>query len=429
MPWGKKLIGGRAKLLPLRVGMYRITYFADLCNQFTTWNELSTFLQSEDGGSLRIIEEGQYGIIRYVKGQSDLYNAKKPWVPWFRSVVWNKQTNRPVCVAPRKAQTGDIPSDRPLEVQEFLEGVMVNAFYEGSGDLQLATRSSLGATTGFYSSRSFSDLFQEALKEKGQQTLESLKSLLIKEFPPINNSVDSSISGAFASFVLQHPEHRVVAKIEKPNLYVIHTGYVEPNGEVVLNTEPRCVGLWLWKVPQYEQRLEPGQSAQERLNEMTNLSSPYWQGLVFRDPETGDRWRLRSVSYKLLRELRGKESRSEERFVRLRSQNMLRLYTFSFQEDKELFLEFEKRLRSLTAKIYKEYCSVHKEKSKTFLDVDVALRTHIYHLHGIYLNTLKAKSQTLKMPIVIQYVNSLTPEVLGPLLRSNVDLTIHQEDL
>jgi hypothetical protein len=409
--------------------MYRIIYFADLCNQFTTWNELSTFLQSEEGGSLRIIEEAQYAIIRYVKGKSDLYNAKKPWVPWFRSVVWNKQTNRPVCVAPRKAQTGDIPSDRPLEVQEFLEGVMVNAFYEGSGDLQLATRSSLGATTGFYSTRSFSELFQEALKEKEQHTMESLQSLLVREFPPINNSVDSSLRGAFASFVLQHPEHRVVSKIEKPDLYVIHTGYVEPNGDVFLNTELRCVGLWLWKVPQYEQKLEPGQSAQERLNETANLSSPNWQGLVFRDPQTGDRWRLRTVSYKLLRELRGKESRSEERFVRLRSQNMLRLYTQSFTEEREPMFELEKRLRGLTAKLYKEYCSVHKEKSKAFLDIEIPLRTPIYQLHGMYLNTLKGQNKTLKMQNVIQYVNNMTPEVLGPLLRSNVDLTIHQEDL
>jgi hypothetical protein len=69
---------------------------------------------------------------------------------------------------------------------------------------------------------------------------------------------------------------------------------------------------------------------------------------------------------------------------------------------------------------------VHKEKSKVFLDVPVPLRTPIYQLHGIYLNNLRPKNLTLKMPIVIQYVNNLPVENQGALLRSTVEVDLTQ---
>jgi hypothetical protein len=54
------------------------------------------------------------------------------------------------------------------------------------------------------------------------------------------------------------------------------------------------------------------------------------------------------------------------------------------------------------------------------MDVPVALRTPVYHLHGLYLKDLRENKQTLKMPIVIQYVNNLAPEHVSSMLRSQI---------
>jgi hypothetical protein len=149
---------------------------------------------------------------------------------------------------------------------------------------------------------------------------------------------------------------------------------------------------------------------------MAQATEPYWQGLVFRG-SNGERWRIRTLSYKILREIRGKESQVEDRFARLRVQNMIRLYTQNWPEEAHQFTDLEVKVRELTSQIYKEYCAHHKEKSKVFMDIPVAFRTPVYELHGIYLNSLRPKNVTLKMPAVIQYVNTMMPEKLGELLR------------
>lgn len=392
--------------------VYTSDIFVNLVNKYSTWQELRDFLFSKEGGSLRIVENkgDQYAIVRYVKGQSDF---EKPWVRWMRSVVWDTQANRPVCVAPPKAHNTEAPTNVPLEVEEFVEGVMVNGFVTGGPDMNWATRSSLGATTGFYGKKTFAEMAKEAEMARKWGRGDLAGTIRVSGY-------------SFASFVLQHPEHRVVQKIDTPNLNLIHLGRVDASGLITIADAPEDwhESLREWAVKKYP-ALAEGETAARRLETMIRTTEATWQGLVFRGPE-GNRWRLRSLSYKILRDLRGKESQPEERFARVRGQNMVRLYTQNWPEEQQKFFELEKRLRGLTSKIYTEYCAVHKEKSKVFLDVPIPLRTPIYQLHGIYLNSLRPKNLTLKMPIVIQYVNNMVPEAQAALLRSTVEVDLTQ---
>lgn len=395
--------------------VYTSDIFVNLIKQYSSWDQLADFLQSGEGGCLRIIENNHLSlaIIRYVKGQSDLTSTEKPWVRWMRSVVWDTRSNQPVCVAPPKAYNTDVPSSTDLVVEEFVEGVMVNGFIGHDGNLMWSTRSALGASTGFYGTKTFAAMLEDALISRGAS-----KEWLLSEMKSKNLT--------FVSFVVQHPEHRVVQKIQAPNVFIIHCGSPDSDGRVHLydSSTEWPEGLRSWAVKTYA-GLNQGETATQRLETLIRTADSTWQGLVFRGLN-GDRWRLRSLSYKILRDLRGKESRLEDRFCRLRAQNMARLYTQNWPEDQQKFFELEKRLRGLTSKIYTEYCAVHKEKSKAFLDVAIPLRTPIYQLHGIYLNNLRPVNLTMKMPVVIQYVNNLPVEAQSALLRSSVEIDLAQ---
>jgi hypothetical protein len=307
----------------------------------------------------------------------------------------------------------EVPSSSDLSVEEFMEGVMVNGFVTDSPDMVWSTRSTLGATTGFYGDKTFAAMIgeAEAARHWGKGDL---------------TGTLRSTNYTFGSFVLQHPEHRVVQKIDKPIMYLIHLGRVDKDGRVTIADSP---GDWHeslreWAVNSYAP-LADGETAAQRLDSMIRRTEPTWQGLVFRGT-SGNRWRIRSLSYRILRDLRGKESRIEDRFCRIRTQNMVRTYTQNWPEEYTKFQELEKRLRGLTSKIYTEYCAVHKEKSKVFMDVAVPLRSPIYHLHGIYLNNLRPRGLTLKMPVVIQYINNLPLEAMSSLLRSAVEVDLTQ---
>ena len=183
---------------------YSVPYFKEFVNTYPTFQEWKTYCEQQH---VRVIDglnrhpsssdaRQRYAILRYDKTYS---NTQTMAHGFFRSVIWDTVAHRPVCVAPPKASDQTLEASSSHRCEEFLEGVMVNAFLDASGTVQLATRSKLGATGTFYSSRSFQDLLTEALQKKGIQGVQGIKDILG--------------SHTFASFLLQHPEHRIVSRL------------------------------------------------------------------------------------------------------------------------------------------------------------------------------------------------------------------------
>ena len=381
------------------------TVFSDLIQQRPTSDALLAFLSSEEGGSLRVIRSARYAIIRYTKGVSNLL---APWVPWFRSVIWDCETNRPVVVSPPKACVGEPNPKQIYRIEEFLEGTMVNCFLDHEGNYVWCTRTSLGATNGFYEGKRFFELIEDAMT-KDAITNEMLMTKL-------------SYGGSkrCMSFVLQHPEHQVVQHVEVPTLSLIQICEFQQDGSFNLLSSPDDWSaeedFSAWNHPQKYEFLGVNETPLDRMKSLVEVKPPTWQGLVFRGPE-GRRWRMRTPTYKILRVLRGQEARDEERFARLRKNGQIHTYLLTWPRDQERFWALEAKLRDLTAAAYAEYCAVHKEKTKQIKEVSIHLRTVVYELHGIYINELRPAGQTLRMANTIHYMNNQTPEALGRMLR------------
>jgi hypothetical protein len=366
-----------------------IAYFKNLCDTYTTWADLNRYLSSPEGGSLRIIPcDTRYSIIRYDKAYSkfDLVH-----VPWFRSVVWDTVTNRPVCVAPPKAKEGPIPTTESLRYEEFLEGVMINAFLDTSGTVVLATRSKLGATGTFYSSRSFQDLLTEALN-----TL-SLKDLF----------TDST---TFISLLLQHPEHRIVAKLNAPAVYIIHAGSVQADGTVLLTD--RVSESLLSFPPSIDTTDLTTTNCIAFVQGLAEKRGWMWQGIVAKDA-AGNRFRMRSNAYSMIRTLRGDSPRQDVRFLKLRSKQLLETYLYYYGDEKDAMWRLEQRLRAITQQLYQAYVNAHITHAIPFAELPSHLKTHVFSLHSLYLGSLKARGFFVRKQEVIDYVNRLPiPRIL-----------------
>jgi hypothetical protein len=139
---------------------FELSVFKDLIEKYPSWEELQKFLESNEGGLFRVVDKDDNGfcLIRYEKGTTkmDLPHSK-----WFRSVVWNTKTNKPVCVAPPKAASQDFSFSTLKEVedagvvcQELYEGFMINCFrIVGDETLYITSRSKLNAAGKFYSEK------------------------------------------------------------------------------------------------------------------------------------------------------------------------------------------------------------------------------------------------------------------------------------
>ncbi len=367
----------------------------NLKSQYPTWKQLSEFLTSEEGGAFRIREcdvDSPFAIISYKKGITKITDE----VASLRSVVWDMTKHLPVCVAPRKAITGSPPCDTPLHIEEFLDGVMVNAFMVvGDPRVHVSSRSQYNATGTFYSKKTFNQLFKEALPT---ETLEDLFSgiELSEEHPAF-----------YASFVLQHPEHRVVYRVPKPAIFLVEAGIVSADGSI--NTNPplplplaKCVNPPLSVETVFANHGE----VVELLKNESLKRGWTWQGLVFRDA-AGGRWRMRNPTYIYLRSLRGNEPQPEARFLRLRSLGKIAEYLKHYSDERDLFWNLEQKLRAETNAVFSDYCSVHKAHEKKLVDIPHPRKTLVFKLHSHYLDTLRPNKIPLQKKIVIDLVNSL----------------------
>ena len=379
---------------------YTVDTFSSLSKKYGTWAEVKAFLESEEGGKLRVVEQNGLAVIRYDKTvKTDLD------VGQYRSVIWDMSGNLPLCVAPFRATDGAPPVNVAMSsVEDFVDGFMMNAWVSG-GILQIATRTYVGGENHFYSEKAFGELFDECLEKTSLKNREGLKACLEGL-----RSTENATS-AFASFVVQHPEHRIVAKAVSPTLFTVHTGFVMADGLVSISE--RSVhwpqDLSTLRISTYSQKMfEKPDDVEVLLRNTAAQRGWRWQGLVFKDG-TGKRWRMRTPTYTLLRELRGSESTPLERFFRLRAQRKVVDYLKHYKEENDQFWRFEETLRARTNDVFSAYVDVHKAHAVAFKDLPVEARPAVFLLHTKWREQLRPKGFSVRLQNVIEVVNKLRP--------------------
>ena len=388
--------------------MATILDFQPIVSKYETFDQVKEYLNSDDGGKIRVVEsgdyDGRYAIFRYTKGQSDMNNKL---THMFRSVVWDRVLNIPVSVAPVKAQNTFPPSMKFSAVEDFVDGVMVNLFINHTvNQVVLTTRTSINAQGTFYSKKSFHDMFLDAINLNGYNSLEDFAKLFY-------GTVEEGHISTFVSLVLQHPHHRIVSRVLMPRVYVVSLGSVHAQDTglaVHMIQELSSATLQKFLVQKYP--MKNFQSADDINNFMRQTAVQKgwtWQGLVFKDSE-GNRWRLRSTTYQHMRNLRGSEASVVERFLRHRHEGSIKEYLQHYSEDSDEFWSLEQNLRLKTQNVFEAYRRIHKQHIMHFHELSKEFQTPVYRLHMLYLDGKKNGAPiTIEMRHAIKLVNELLP--------------------
>ena len=388
--------------------MSTLSTFSNWTSTYKTWPELKAWLQtSEPGIDIIESEDSAYAILRNSKekeGEAAIAeDAVSETAQLCRSVVWDTEANLPCCVAPFAARRDQkIPSDSELRLEDFVEGVMINVFRaRGDAETHVTTRSKLDADGSFYSERSFRELFEEAMDAK-RTSLDEIEKLI--------GAPSDDVAATFITMVLAHPEHRVVRTVEQANLWAIYRGTVSNDGTVSFYTEDLPVS---WRPKTYSLTFK-GEFAELKAKfEEIKASKPwFWQGLVVHSGL--QRWRFRNAEHDRVRkDLRGTESNSFGRFLRLRSQKRVQEYLRIYQEDSNDFQGFERDYRVLTKTLYAWYCKVHKEHTVVFKALPKSVQPLVFDLHKFYLSNLRPQNKTLHMVEVIDWIVSYLKSPYG----------------
>ena len=346
-----------------------------------------------------------YKVIRYDKDvlSDDLIST----YGLCRSIIVNEK-NKIVCFSPPKS----IPSDEFIKkypdktdaiiAQEFIEGTMINVFWDETigliGGWEISTRNTVGAMSGFYKntdSKTFRTMFLEAAKEN-------------------NLDLNNLNPGYCFSFVLQHPENRIVVPFKKANIYLVAMYHIDSTDYKVYgyNMDEMRKLNWMNADIKFPETYYLD-SYTELINQYASMNSMYYiLGFVLYNTVTGERSKIRNPVYEQVRALRGNQPKLQYQYLTLRKQNKVKDFLKYYPENKRHFLEYREQLHLFTNTLFMNYISCYIKKEQPLKQYSEQFRTHMYNLHQLYIHSLRANKLVITNRVVIDYVNNLQTTLL-----------------
>ena len=368
-----------------------------------------------------------YRIYKYdrKKLEGELYSTRG----MFRSVVTSG--DRLVCFSPPKSigweEAYDEMERDEVTINEFVEGVMVNVFYDemaeggtegdgSKGGYVYCTKSSIyGKGTffdnGIYPVRTFGELFLEVCESVGLK-LDSLDKTLCY------------------SFVMQHPSYRIVKPISKASLTLVAMYKVDTEKLCVCNVRTSDyieeLGAGVRLPTKYTLEDELTYDTVYRMVCELSSNGGYGklsQGLMLtyynQDGEC-KRTKVRDTRHQQIHQLRGNEPKLEYHYLILRGQNRVKEYLEYYPEHRAKFMEYRKKVTDFTMRLHQLYRDIFILKKgegvsgggKLLGGAPYQYRTRLYDLHSHYINVLRPKGEGVTFEHVKNYVNGMIPAKL-----------------
>lgn len=327
-----------------------------------------------------------------------------------RSVILNS-ANQVVSFAPPKSIKAENFIDKYpvnidfIQAEEFVEGTMINVFFDSTigvtGSWEISTRNTVGATSSFYkssSSKTFRQMFMEAASECKLDI----------------NKLDTDLC---YSFVLQHPENRIVVPFSKSQLYLV--------GVYKINNSPNNVTVDFFDAHKYVYFFnELGTSVKfpqiyqfskysELIEKYGSMNTSYnVVGVVIHNRETGERTKIRNPVYEQVRNLRGNQPKLQYQYLSLRKEGKIKDFLKFYPENKKEFSTFRDQVHLFTNTLYSNYVSCYIKKEKPLIEFSEQYRTHMFNIHKVYIDELREKKLSINNAFVQKYVNELQPSLL-----------------
>lgn len=362
--------------------------FATLISSYPTWAALSTYLKSAEGGALRIYDnstpDAPFALIRYVKGQSDL---SIPHVRMMRSVVWDTMANRPVSVTPAKSVEGEaipyVTAVEQLRAEHFVDGTLIGLFYDKySSQWRIHTRSVLGAQSRYFSqTTTFATMFEQAVKAARIE-------------------FDSLDKNSCYSWVLQHPENRIVVPVDRARVFCVQKATIQEDGSFTVDD--------LTGVPNAVQVIRDIKSTQDLWDLLAEWNKRFGhaaQGIVVHYLPSGSRYKIRTPEYNRVRALRGNSARRDFLWLDLWRSGKLLDYLRLYPEERAAAESMVSRWKQITNDVFHIYTDVFKARSLAKAAIPPKYRPLVYGLHTLYMESLKPAGRSVDWKAALQYMN------------------------
>ncbi len=353
--------------------------------------------------NLKVYEKNGLYLIKYIKKFITDENVNT--LGLFRSVITDG--NKLLSVAPPKSLSLNEFKKKynydECELQEYPEGTMINVFFNTLNDeWEIATKSNIGAKCTFNTEKTFRTMF-----------LEAMNNIVGFEFDNLNSSYSYS-------FVLQHPDNKIVVPLSETKLILCGVyGFNDFKFKNVLYSTNNITELFITKYINTNIAPPPPLHIIKKLHkkkdeiwddlyEKIKMVDDYkLMGYVVVNKKTGERTKIRNESYEYVKKLKGNNLKLQYTYYNLRQHGNVKQYLKYYPEQSENLMLLRKNLHDFTKKLYDLYVSCFIKKEKMLKDYPFKFKPHMYHLHQLFLNKLRGTGKYVTLFTVKTYVNTL----------------------
>ena len=344
--------------------------------------------------------DSSYYLINYDKKTMRKNKNTDDDAKYFRSVVLNEDRkvigfSPPMCEPKHVMNVIDFPNVQFAE--EFVEGTMVNVFYNPANDVQ---------SWVFSTKNTISPVEKPAGK--------CFRSMFLKACADANLNFDDLSKEYVYSFVMKHPDNVIVAPVKNTSLYIIAIYLIKNSDDFTSATVyemERSITKWsnFSKVAHPARFGFKGQDDYDKIVKTYASSDSlyYYPGVMFRT-FTGERFKLRNPNYEMVKNAKGPGARCELVYLHLKQMNYLRKHFERCPEDEVAFFDSQSKLYNYTSTLHKNYLDCYIYKKMSLKDFPMKYRNNMYKLHNDYLNVLKPNGKRVTLSHAVQFVNSLS---------------------
>ena len=333
----------------------------------------------------RIDDGVEYGYEQYVR--SVILNADR------RIVCFSP----PMCEPKPKSQTTDSYLDvsRVKFAEQFVEGTMINLFYNPSNDVQ----------SWEFSTRNTVSPVEKKENESGVVDKKCFRRMFLEACVAAGLKFDDLPKEYSYSFVLQHPDNTIVAPVKSMDLYIVAIYYID--GTTVYEMDRSIMKWSTFSSVRHPARF--GFNGEEDFKKIvaawaSSSSIYYFPGVMFRTHD-GARYKYRNPNYECAKNARGQADKSRFVYLHLKKLGKLQSHFDRFPENKLEFFRHSTNFYNYMHNLHKNYMECYVNKKKPLKEYELKYKKNMFQLHEHYKTVLKASGKRVNMEVVIEFMN------------------------
>jgi hypothetical protein len=365
------------------------------------------------------INEKTYNIFKYDK--TVLLHDMILKTGLFRSIITDKK-GKILCFSPPKSlhmeKFVQLYDPEDCIAENFVEGTMINLFFdsgskEEEGEWEIATKSTVGGKVSYFMQNSTTKEEEEEEKKSKNVTF---RQMFLEACNHVNLEFDMLNKEYSYSFVLQHPNNRIVGVISEIALYLVEVYQID-NDELSIkqiDREEYMEKLKKETTISFPEQYPMTNNYSEIVDKYASMNTPYdIMGVMFKHKESGIHSKMRNPNYEDIKMLRGNQPKLQYTYYALRKEGKVKNYLKYFSEAKPEFNVFRDQLHRYTSSLHQNYMDCYVFKKKPLGEFPFQYKKHMYALHhNHFLEHLREDGEKVTFPYVISYINNLHPAQL-----------------